>query len=86
MLAKTYTAAINGLEANTITVEVNMTRGVMFRLSGLADTSVKESYDRIKAAIQNNGFKMPVADLMLPEEVQHLPGPELLVPVDFREA
>lgn len=65
MLAKTYTAAINGLEANTITVEVNMTRGVMFRLSGLADTSVKESYDRIKAAIQNNGFKMPVADLTI---------------------
>ena len=65
MLAKTYTAAINGLEANTITVEVNMTRGVMFRLLGLADTSVKESYDRIKAAIQNNGFKMPVADLTI---------------------
>lgn len=41
MLAKTYTAAINGLETNTITVEVNLTRGVMFRLSGLADTSVK---------------------------------------------
>ena len=37
----------------------------MFRLSGLADTSVKESYDRIKAAIQNNGFKMPVADATL---------------------
>lgn len=37
----------------------------MFRLSGLADTSVKESYDRIKAAIQNNGFKMPVADLTI---------------------
>jgi magnesium chelatase family protein len=35
----------------------------MLHLTGLADTAVKESYDRIKAAIQNNGFKMPVADL-----------------------
>ena len=42
-----------------------MTRGVMLHLTGLADTAVKESYDRIKAAIQNNGFKMPVADLTI---------------------
>ncbi len=54
-----------GLEATTITIEVNMTRGVQFHLSGLADTAVKESYDRIRAAITNNGFKPPTADLTI---------------------
>ena len=54
-----------GLEATTITIEVNMTRGVMFHLSGLADTAVKESYDRIRAAMSNIGFKPPTADLTI---------------------
>lgn len=63
MLVKTYTAAVNGLEVTTVTVEVSMTRGVQFHLTGLADTAVKESYDRIKAAMINNGFKMPTMDI-----------------------
>ena len=63
MLVKTYCAAVNGLETTTITVEVSMTRGVMFHLTGLADTAVKESHDRIKAAMQNIGFRFPMADL-----------------------
>ena len=54
-----------GLEATTITIEVNLARGVQFHLSGLADTAVKESYDRIRAAISNNGFKPPTADLTI---------------------
>ena len=37
----------------------------MFHLSGLADTAVKESYDRIRAAISNIGFKPPTADLTI---------------------
>lgn len=41
MLVKTYCAEVMGLEATTITIEVNMTRGVQFHLSGLADTAVK---------------------------------------------
>ena len=40
-----------------------MSRGVQFHLTGLADTAVKESYDRIKAALVNNGFKMPMMDI-----------------------
>lgn len=63
MLVKTYCAAVNGLEVTTVTVEVSMSRGVMFHLTGLADTAVKESYDRIKAALVNNGFKMPTMDI-----------------------
>ena len=65
MLVKTYCAEVMGLEATTITIEVNLTRGVQFHLSGLADTAVKESYDRIRAAIANNGFKPPTADLTI---------------------
>ena len=60
MLVKTYCAAVNGLEVNTVKVEISMARGVQFHLTGLADTAVKESHDRIRAALQNNGFKMPV--------------------------
>ena len=65
MLVKIFCAAVMGLEATTITIEVNMTRGVMFHLSGLADTAVKESYDRIRAAMVNVGFKPPTADLTI---------------------
>jgi len=65
MLVKTFCAAVMGLEATTITIEVNLTRGVQFHLSGLADTAVKESYDRIRAAIGNIGFKPPTADITI---------------------
>ena len=40
-----------------------MTRGIQFHLTGLADTAVKESYERIKAAMLNNGFKFPVMEI-----------------------
>ena len=63
MLVRSYSASVNGLEVNTVTVEVSMSRGVQFHLTGLADTAVKESYDRIRAAMINNGFKMPVMDI-----------------------
>ena len=63
MLVKTFCAAVNGLEVNTVTCEVSMSRGVQFHLTGLADTAVKESYDRIRAALVNNGLKMPSMDI-----------------------
>ena len=65
MLVKTYCAAVNGLEVTTVTVEVSLTRGVQFHLTGLADTAVRESYDRIKAALTNNGYKMPMMDITI---------------------
>ena len=65
MLVKTYSAAVTGLEATTITIETNLTRGTIFKLSGLADTAVKESYDRISAALPNIGFRTPTADLTI---------------------
>ena len=65
MLVKTYCAAVNGLEVTTVTVEVSMSKGVMFHLTGLADTAVKESRDRIVAALKNNGIRLPVADITI---------------------
>ena len=65
MLVKTYCAAVNGLEVTTVTVEVSLSRGVQFHLTGLADTAVRESYDRIKAALTNNGYKMPMMDITI---------------------
>ena len=63
MIVKTYSAAVNGLEVTTVTIEISLARGVMFHLSGLADAAVKESHDRIVAALQNNGYKFPTADV-----------------------
>ncbi|MDO4159226.1 MAG: YifB family Mg chelatase-like AAA ATPase [Prevotellaceae bacterium] len=65
MLVKTFCAAVNGLDVTTVTVEVSMSRGVLFHLTGLADTAVKESHDRIAAALRNNGIKFPVADITI---------------------
>ena len=63
MLVKTFCAAVNGMEVTTVTVEVSITRGVLFHLTGLADAAVKESHDRIAAALLNTGYKFPVADI-----------------------
>lgn len=63
MLVKTFCAAITGLEATIVTVEVSMSRGVLFHLTGLPDNAVRESRDRIAAALLNTGYAFPVADI-----------------------
>jgi magnesium chelatase family protein len=65
MLVKTYCAAVNGLDVTTVQVETSMSRGMQLHMTGLADTAVKESYDRIKAALVNNGLKMPMMDITI---------------------
>ena len=59
MLIKVYGSAVFGVEATTITVEVNMDTGVGYHLVGLPDNAIKESSYRIAAALKNNSFKMP---------------------------
>ncbi|MCM4160214.1 YifB family Mg chelatase-like AAA ATPase [Antarcticibacterium flavum] len=59
MLVKVYGSAVFGVEATTITVEVNMSPGIAFNLVGLPDNAIKESSYRIAAALQNNGYKFP---------------------------
>ena len=64
MLTKIYGSAVFGVEAQTITVEVNIDNGVGYHLVGLPDNAIKESNFRIAAALQNNGLKIPVKKII----------------------
>ncbi len=59
MLVKTYGSAVYGVNAITITIEVNVSIGVNFYLVGLADSAVKESQQRIESALRQSGYKLP---------------------------
>jgi magnesium chelatase family protein len=59
MLVKVFGSAFFGVEATTITIEVNIVKGVGYYLVGLPDNAIKESNYRIAAALQNNQFKIP---------------------------
>lgn len=59
MLVKTFGSAVYGVDAITITIEVNIDTGINFHLVGLPDSAVKESQQRIDAALSNNGYKLP---------------------------
>ena len=65
MLTKVYGSAVFGVEASTITVEVNVDKGIGYHLVGLPDNAVRESNFRIAAALQNNGYKIPGKKLIL---------------------
>ena len=75
MLVQTYSAVVNGLDVTTVTMEVSTTAGSMFHLTGLGDEAVKEGRDRVMAAIQNNGFEIPIRDITVN-----------LAPADIRKA
>ena len=60
MLVKTFSAIVQGLQATAVTIEVNATRGIRFVLVGLPDSAVKESHERILAAIENSGYSFPM--------------------------
>jgi magnesium chelatase family protein len=59
MLVKTFGSAVFGINATTITVEVNISIGATFHLVGLPDNAVKESQQRINAALKNNKLDFP---------------------------
>ena len=59
MLVKTYGSAVFGVDAHTITIEVDVGKGTKYFLVGLADNAIKESYHRIDCALKNNGLRMP---------------------------
>lgn len=73
MLVKTYGSSVFGIDASTITIEVNVANGVNFNLVGLPDSAVKESQQRIKAAFKNNQFHYPGKEItvnMAPADVR----------------
>lgn len=59
MLVKVFGSAVFGVEATTITVEVNIDKGIGYHLVGLPDNAIKESSYRIAAALKNNGYEFP---------------------------
>jgi magnesium chelatase family protein len=65
MLVKVFGSAVFGVQATTITVEVNIDKGVGYHLVGLPDNAIKESNYRIAAALSNNGYKIPVKKITL---------------------
>lgn len=59
MLTKVFASAVQGIDAITITIEVNMFSGLKFSLVGLPDNAVKESQQRIESALREHGFRIP---------------------------
>ena len=65
MIEKVIGCALEGIEAQKVEVEVNVSRGAKFLLVGLPDNAVKESHYRISAALKNIGFKIPVKEIII---------------------
>lgn len=59
MLVKTYGSAVHGINSTTITVEVDVSKGINFFMVGLPDSAVKESHHRIETALKHTGYKIP---------------------------
>ncbi len=65
MLVKTYGSAVHGIGATTVTVEVNVSRGIRFYLVGLPDNAVKESQHRMVSAFVSSGLKWPGKQIVI---------------------
>ena len=75
MLARIRSAGIHGIQARSVWVEVDVTSGLpSFSTVGLPDSTVRESRDRIRAAIRNSGFDFPMERITVS-----------LAPADFRK-
>ncbi|MFK7971731.1 MAG: magnesium chelatase domain-containing protein, partial [Bacteroidia bacterium] len=60
MLVKSYSGAVLGIDANAITIEINVNAGQFgYTLVGLPDNAIKESYARVETALVHNGFSFP---------------------------
>ncbi len=65
MLIRTFASAVTGIDAVTVTIEVNVSRGIRFFLVGLPDVAVKESQQRIESALRSLGFKWPGKQVLI---------------------
>ena len=59
MLVKTFGSAVFGIDAQIITLEVDVSSGTGFSIVGLPDNAVRESMERMQGAIKNNDFNFP---------------------------
>ena len=65
MLVKSFAAAVQGISATIITIEVSSTKGIQFYLVGLPDVAVRESHERIVSALQVNGYQFPHSRIVI---------------------
>lgn len=65
MLVKTFGSAVYGVEAITISIEVNVMNGQNYYIVGLPDNAVKESIQRVESALKSNGYYMPRTKLVI---------------------
>ena len=65
MLVKIYGAAVQGIDAIPVTIEVVAEVGFSYTMVGLPDTAVKESYQRVMAAMQQSGIEFPRRRLVM---------------------
>ncbi|MFM9907862.1 MAG: YifB family Mg chelatase-like AAA ATPase [Chitinophagaceae bacterium] len=65
MLVKTFGSAVYGVEAITITIEVNVLSGNKYFIVGLPDNAVKESLQRVESTVKCNGYQMPRTKLVV---------------------
>lgn len=59
MLVKTYGSAVHGIDATTIIIETDVSRGIRYNMVGLPDNAVRESQQRIDSALRFNNYKLP---------------------------
>ena len=59
MLVKTFGAAVQGINATIVTIEVNVSQGIRFMIVGLPDNAVRESHERVVSALKYNGYDLP---------------------------
>jgi magnesium chelatase family protein len=62
MLATVYSSAVHGVDAYTVSVEVEVQQAQMyaFTVVGLPDAAVQEARERVRAALKNSGFTFPI--------------------------
>ena len=66
MIAKTNSASVLGIDAHPVDVEVDVSIGLStFNIVGLPDGTIKESRDRVTAAVTNSGFNFPVRRIVV---------------------
>jgi len=84
MLSRVFSAAVNGIDAYLVEVEVNSGYGDTFiALVGLPDAAVKESKDRVSTALANSGYKFPMGKTTInlaPADVKK-EGPSFDLPI-----
>jgi magnesium chelatase family protein len=65
MLIKTFGSAVFGVNATTITIEVNVDKGAQIAIVGLPDSAIKEAQQRIRAALINCEYTLPIRNVTI---------------------